>query len=100
MATSAAILCDTSATPVVPRWSGYLGLVMGLAQASASFLIYFKTGPFAWNGLFAWWLPATDFFAWFVIMTVLTIKAIDNQDRQSAERPEPAAAGAGNAPQG
>jgi hypothetical protein len=98
MAAGAAILCDTSATPVYPRWSGYLGLVMGLAQASASLLIYFKTGPFAWNGIFSWWLPATDFFAWFVIMTVLTTKAINKHHRTpagaSADTPDTVPAGA------
>jgi hypothetical protein len=86
MAAGAAILCDSSATPVYPRWAGYLGLFMGLAQASASFLIYFKIGPFAWNGIFSWWLPATDFFAWFLIMTVLTVNAINKSHRAPAGR--------------
>lgn len=81
MAVGAAILSDSSADPVYPRWSGYLGLFMGLAQASASFLIYFETGPFAWNGVFSWWLPATDFFLWFLVMTVLTTKAINKRYR-------------------
>jgi hypothetical protein len=81
MATGTAILCDTSTDPVYPRWAGYLGLVLGLGQTSASFLIYFKTGPFAWNGLFSWWLPATEFFTWFVIITVLTTKAINKSYR-------------------
>jgi hypothetical protein len=48
---------------------------------SATFLIYFKTGPFAWNGVFSWWLPATDFFLWFLVMTVLTTRAINSKYR-------------------
>lgn len=87
-----AILCDTSASPVYPRWSGYLGLAMGLGQSTASFLIYFKTGPFAWDGLFSWWLPATEFFLWFVVMTVLTIKAVNAQHRESSKVLPPKAA--------
>lgn len=59
--TGLAILCDTSAAHVYPRWAGYIAVTMGLGQTSASFFIYFKTGPFAWDGLFAWWLPATWF---------------------------------------
>ena len=81
IAAGAAILCDTSVAPIYPRWSGYLGLVMGLGQATASLLVYFKTGPFAWNGLFSWWLPATEFFLWFVMMTVLTVRAINSRYR-------------------
>jgi hypothetical protein len=84
MATGAAILCDTSTTPVYPRWAGYLGIVLGLGQTSASFLIYFKTGPFAWNGIFSWWLPATEFFLWFVVVSALTIKAINKSYRTPA----------------
>jgi hypothetical protein len=84
MTTGAAILCDSSADPVYPRWSGYLGLVLGLGQTSASLLIYFKTGPFAWNGIFSWWLPATEFFLWFVVITALTVRAVNRSYR--AER--------------
>jgi hypothetical protein len=58
---------------------------MGLGQTSATFLIFFKTGPFAWDGLFAWWLPATWFFVFFVVMTVVTVQAINAQYRQAAE---------------
>jgi hypothetical protein len=79
--TGLAILCDTSPIPIYPRWVGYIGLMMGLGQTSAAFLIYFKTGPFAWDGIFSWWLPATWFFTWFVVMTVTTTKAINTQYR-------------------
>ncbi|MEC9357980.1 MAG: hypothetical protein VX836_08930 [Pseudomonadota bacterium] len=86
MTTGAAILCDTRTTdPLYPRWAGYLSLVLGLGQTSASFLIYFKTGPFAWDGLFSWWLPASEFFLWFVVMTVLSTKAINRRYRESAD---------------
>ena len=80
--TGVAILCDSrTADRDFPRWSGFLSLVMGLGQTSASFLIYFKTGPFAWDGLFSWWLPATWFFIWFIVFTVLTTKAIKKRYR-------------------
>lgn len=79
MATGAAILCDDSATPVYPRWAGYAGLLLGFLQSTASFLIFTKTGPFAWDGMFSWWLPASEFFTWFLVMTVLTVKAINRK---------------------
>lgn len=91
--TGVAILCDTSASPVYPRWAGYVGVMMGLGQTSATFLIYFKTGPFAWDGLFSWWLPATWFFIWFVVMTVTTVQAINAQYRDvPAQEAQPALA--------
>lgn len=82
MATGLVILCETHTDdPVYPRWSGYLSLALGLGQTSASLLIYFKTGPFAWDGLFSWWLPASEFFLWFIVITVLTTKAINKRYR-------------------
>jgi hypothetical protein len=70
-----AILADTSAQPLFPRWVGYVSILAGLLQMPAGFLIYFTTGPFAWNGLFTFWLPAFDFFGWVVLMSVLTARA-------------------------
>jgi MFS family permease len=75
-----AILSDTSSdtpdTPIYPRWSGYLSIAVGLIQMPAGLLIFFKAGPFAWNGLFSFWIPAIDFFGWILAMTALTIRAI------------------------
>jgi hypothetical protein len=96
-ATGAAILCDTSPDPIYPRWAGYLGLVLGLGQSSASLLIYVKTGPFAWNGIFSWWLPATEFFLWFAVITALTIKAIKKQYWETSLKAEIAGRSSANA---
>ncbi|WP_293002216.1 hypothetical protein [Mycobacterium sp.] len=76
-ATGLAILSDEAEQPLYPRWSGYLSLCMALIQVMALVLPFFKSGPFAWNGLFPWWIPMTDFFSWFIVITVLTIKAIN-----------------------
>ncbi|GAA0617573.1 hypothetical protein GCM10009547_19800 [Sporichthya brevicatena] len=58
--------------------------MMGTGQMSATFLVFFKNGPFAWDGVFSWWAPATWFFIWFASMTVLTIRAINAQYAPSA----------------
>jgi len=44
--------------------------------------VFFKHGPFAWNGVLAWWIPLTMFFIWFVVMTVLLLRAIADDERQ------------------
>jgi hypothetical protein len=78
--TGLAILSDTSELPLYPRWSGYLSLFMAFVMVPPVMLIFVKTGPLAWNGLISWWIPLTDFFAWFVVITVLTVKAINRKD--------------------
>lgn len=82
IATGVAILCDNGAEPIFPRWAGYVAVLTGTGQTSATFLIYFKTGPFAWDGLFSWWLPAAEFFTFFAVMTLMTTRAINNQYRR------------------
>lgn len=84
VATAIAILSDKAAQPLYPRWSGYLGLCMGFIQMAAAVLPFFKSGPLAWNGLLPWYIPFTDFFAWFLIITVLTIKAVNKPGYEAA----------------
>lgn len=74
--TGLAILSDTSKVPLYPRWAGYFSLLMAFIQVPPILLIFFKTGPFAWNGVLSWWIPMTDFFTWFLVITFLTLKAI------------------------
>ncbi|WP_280341864.1 hypothetical protein [Nocardia neocaledoniensis] len=84
-ATGLAILSDQSRTPMYPRWVGYFSLLMAFIQmAPPIVLIYVKTGPFAWNGILAWWIPMTDFFLWFMVITVFTLKAIDRRYEEEA----------------
>jgi hypothetical protein len=72
-----AILSDADPdAPIYPRWSGYLSIAVGLIQMPAGLLIFFRSGPFAWNGLFSFWIPAVDFFGWIIVITVLTLRAI------------------------
>jgi hypothetical protein len=79
IATGYAILSDEAEHPLYPRWAGYLSVFLGTVQTSAAPLVYFKAGPFAWNGLIAFWMPVVEFFTWFVVFTVLTLKAIDTE---------------------
>jgi len=91
-----AILSDVSASPVYPRWAGYLCLLMGTLQIPPVLLVFFKTGPFAWDNLMSWWLPATEFFTFYMVMLVLTIRTL----RAQADEPAISPAGAGaDAPQ-
>jgi hypothetical protein len=71
-----AILLDRRPNPVFPRWVAYLNLWVGFSFFPASLAIFFKTGPFAYNGAFAVWLPAGIFFLWYGVMTVLMLQTV------------------------
>lgn len=87
-----AILTDSRDRPLFPRWLGYLNIWATLVYTPAIVLQFFKNGPFAWNGVFVFWLPAVVFGIQFVANTVWLLKAVthptsaggDHGDRDTA----------------
>lgn len=75
IAIAAAIFNDKSATPTFPRWVAFLNIWIGILFMPGALLAFFKTGPFAWNGLFVFWLGVGAFAVWFVVMTYFLLRA-------------------------
>ena len=73
------ILGSESREEIYPRWLGYGNLWLAFLFVPAVLIPFFKTGPFAWNGLFSFWLALTVFFFWLVLNYVYTLKAIRGQ---------------------
>jgi len=71
----AAVLTDRSETPVLPRWLGYLTLWVSASTVPALVAFFFKTGPFAWDGIFPFWLPFILFSFWILLMSGFIIRA-------------------------
>jgi hypothetical protein len=69
---------DASEAPF-PRWSGYLCIWLAVQISAGSLIAFFKTGPFAFNGLFALYLPVALFFVWVVAMTVVMLRNVAGQ---------------------
>jgi hypothetical protein len=69
-----AILSDPRPRPLFPRWLAYFNI--------------FKSGPFAWNGLFVFWMPASAFTALFIVNTTWLIKSINSEARESQDAGE------------
>lgn len=84
LAITMAILQDRSARPVFPRWVGYFNLWCMIIFLPGGVIPYFKDGPFAWNGLFAWWIPLAVFTAWMLTLSWLMLRAIGEQEAEAA----------------
>jgi len=69
-----AVLADHE-QKVFPRWAAYFNFWCAVLLLPAVLIPFFKTGPFAWHGIFEFWLAAVVFFGWIVVMTVLLLKA-------------------------
>jgi hypothetical protein len=76
-----AILMDRGAVKVFPRWVAWMNFFVSGAFLPATMLIFVKSGPFAWNGLFGFLIPGTVFTAWFVFMTWALLRAIGQEER-------------------
>lgn len=48
--------------------AGFLNIWIALLFMPAAIMSFFKSGPFAWNGLLSFWVPATVFGAGFYVM--------------------------------
>lgn len=75
------ILQDKGAK-VYPRWLAFFNFWVALLLVPAGCAMFIKTGPFAWNGLLAFWLAVVVFCSWYLLLFWETRKAIL---RQAAE---------------
>jgi len=83
------ILWNPPEHQMFPRWAGYMTLASCLCWSLGLMIVFFKSGPFSYNGTLAMWLPLAEFFVWLIFMTYLGLKAISKQEvlcRQEAEQ--------------
>jgi hypothetical protein len=81
VALAAAIFLDESRRPAFPRWVAYFNLFVSFWMFEAAGILLFKTGPFSQNGLMVFYVPMIVFFVWILVMSRMTLQAI-NQERE------------------
>jgi len=74
------IFCDKSANPVYPRWMAYFNIFVGLSFVPDTFIAFFKSGVFAWNGLIPYWIPFAIYGVWITTTMIMTVKAIKREE--------------------
>ena len=79
VAIALAIFGDKRPHPVFPRWLGFFNIWVGLLFAPGGLITFFKSGPFAWNGVLAFYVAGVVFGIWFIVMVSMLIKAINQQ---------------------
>jgi hypothetical protein len=91
VAVGIAILADKRPAPILPRWAGYANLWCAFLFCPGALNVFFKHGPLAWNGLISWYMVLTVFCIWFVINTVVVLRAIALQEHPTTSLAEVAA---------
>ena len=69
---------------VFPKWFGYMSIWALVTELVAGPIWIFRTGPFAWDGLLAFYQGTIIFVAWQTCQTVLLAKAIKRQQLEEA----------------
>ena len=67
---------DKSKNPVFPRWFGYVCIWLVLLLLPAECIFFFKSGPFAWNGLISFYLAIAAYALWFPVAFVILRNAV------------------------
>ncbi|MCG8673696.1 MAG: hypothetical protein MI867_30190 [Pseudomonadales bacterium] len=70
-------LKDKRSEPFIPRWMSYLALWVAVGVAPTPLVPFFTdSGPFAWNGLFTFWVAFFSPILWIAILFVIIAKNI------------------------
>ena len=83
VAVGLATLGDKNERPIFPRWFGFFNLWCAVLFMPGAMLTFFKTGPFAWNGLLVFWLGVTAFFGWYTVTFAVLRTSIIRQGQDA-----------------
>jgi hypothetical protein len=78
-----AIIGDRSR--ILPRWTAFFSFWVAVLFVPGAMAILFKTGPFAWNGVLAFWVPAVLVGLWSNVIALQMLGAIKKGRWQAAE---------------
>lgn len=84
VAIGTAILSDRNA--ILPRWVGYLNFWVAFLFVPDILAFFFHSGPFAWNGIFVFWLAFVAYAVFLIAMGLVLRKAVkDSPERAPIE---------------
>jgi hypothetical protein len=89
IATAAVILRDRRERPILPRWSAFYNLFVGLCFVPGAWNALFHSGPIAWNGVFSWCIAMAAFMSWYVVNAYVVLDALRVQERDEQAVPVP-----------
>ena len=70
---------DRGEVPIFPRWFGYLNLWYAVLAIPGGTIVFFHSGPLAWNGVVGFWIPVGAFGVWTISMMYVLFRAIDRE---------------------
>lgn len=76
-------LWDRNDNPLFPRWVGWFDLGVAVVFATGAPAIFVKQGPFAWDGVLAFWAVLVAFGAWVLVTFWYMLRGVDRPEMTS-----------------
>jgi len=83
LAFGTAFLFDKRPKPLMPSWMPWFSYAMTGTLLMALLTPFFHTGPFAWHGLFPYYIGLGGYFLWIIVASYYVLKAIGQLERES-----------------
>jgi hypothetical protein len=80
------IINDRRDLPLMPKWVGWFSLWVAISFLLLILTGFFKTGPFARDGLLNYWVEFSLFFWFWILIAFYTIKAVRRLEREHEKR--------------
>lgn len=71
--------------PTYPAWICWVGIWVGLGQLLFLLVPFFYSGPFAWAGLFNFWIEFSAVFFWVVFATIFLYRTVGHIEQTGAK---------------
>lgn len=72
-------LMDDRPRPMVPRWLTWFSILGAVGILGAAGPAFFKSGPFAYHGLLAFYLPVVVWGAYLALTSIYMLKSVDRE---------------------
>lgn len=83
------VMQDRREVPLLPRWVAYLSLLSAMSLVPPTFLVFFKTGPLAWNGL-AFYISLVCWPSWVLAVSVALLRVLRTPSSTGSSQSPPA----------
>lgn len=75
-------LRDKRAQSFLPRWMCYLALWVAIGMVYTALVPFFtSSGPFAWNGLFSFWIAFFSPILWIILVSIIVIRNVAHNEK-------------------
>jgi hypothetical protein len=85
VAIGTAVLSDRNG--ILPRWVGYLNFWVAFLFTPDILAFFFHSGPFAWNGIFIFWLAFVAYAVFLVAMGLVLRQAVKDSPESAPVEP-------------